>query len=212
MASVKCPECGLVNWRTAANCKRCGLAIAGGPADHGVDDHGTDDHEMDQQQPHAPCAAAQPMRDPFFDEDEFLHKLNRNSKLFYFIGGLQIGLWFFVGNLLIVDGVLNIGLSYLANKFRSRIAASFLVLLTLSSVLAALVAIATGALRFNLLTPVVLIGRIVASARVVYSTFKLNAHAVVDVNQMMPPLPPAFHNEEQTQWAQPAGSAQWQPE
>jgi hypothetical protein len=202
MTSVKCPQCGLVNWSTAANCKRCGLAVADGFADPG----------MDHQQSYAPPAPAQPIPGPFFDEDELLHKLKRDSHLFYVIGGLQILLWFFVGNFLIVDGVLNIGLSYLARKFRSRIAASLLVVLTLFSVLAALVALATGALRFNLLTPVVLIGRIVASVRMVYCTFKLNANVTVEVKHLMPPLPPAFHNEEQSQWAQPAGPAQWQPE
>ena len=202
MTSVKCPQCGLVNWTTTENCKRCGLPVADGFADH----------EIDQQQSYAPEVAAQPVGDPFFDEDELLHKLKRDSRLFYVIGGLQILLWFFIGNFLIVDGVLNIGLSFLARKFRSRIAASLLALLTVFSVLAALVALATGALRFNLLTPVVLIGRIVASVRMVYCTFKLNANANVDVVQMMPPLPPAFHPDEQTQWTQPTGSAQLLPD
>ena len=109
MTSVKCPQCGLVNWSTAANCKRCGLAVADGFEDSG----------MEQQQsyaPPAPAAYAQPVHNFNFDEEELLRKLNKDSKLFYFIGGLQMGLWFFVGNLLIVDGVLNIGLSFVANK------------------------------------------------------------------------------------------------
>lgn len=27
MNSIKCPQCGLVNWTTAASCKRCGLSF-----------------------------------------------------------------------------------------------------------------------------------------------------------------------------------------
>jgi hypothetical protein len=30
MASVKCPQCGLVNWNTASACERCGNEIASG--------------------------------------------------------------------------------------------------------------------------------------------------------------------------------------
>lgn len=203
MTSVKCPQCGLVNWSTAANCKRCGLAVANGPAD---------EPQFDQSQSYAAPADNRSFVNDSFEEENWIRNLKRDSRLFYVIGGLQILLWLFVGNLLIIDGVLNIGLSYVTNKFRSRITAILLVLLTLLSVLSALVALATGALRFNLLTPLVLIGRIVASARMVYCTFKLNAHVRVDMAQMMPPLPPVFHNEEGGQWAQPAGSAQWQPE
>jgi hypothetical protein len=202
MSSVKCPQCGLVNWITAENCKRCGLAVAGGPAD---------DNHSDESESYAPLVQTGSFATDSLDEEQWLHRLKRDSRLFYVIGGLQILLWLFVGNLLIIDGVFNIGLSYVANKFRSRIAASCLVVLTVLSVLSALVALATGALRFNLLTPVVLIGRIVASVRMVYCTFKLNARPKVDVAHMMPPLPPVFHQGESAQWAQPA-TAQWQPE
>lgn len=202
MSSIKCPQCGLVNWSTAENCKRCGLAVPGGPAD---------DNQVDESQSYAPPVQTGSFATESLDEEQWLNRLKRDSRLFYIIGGLQILLWLFVGNLLIVDGVFNIGLSYTANKFRSRIAAIFLVLLTVFSVLAALVALATGALHFNLLTPVVLIGRIVASCRMVYCTFKLNAQPQVNVANMMPPLPPVFHQEESGQWAQP-GAAQWQPE
>jgi hypothetical protein len=206
MSSVKCPQCGLVNWSTAENCKRCGLPVAAVPAE---------DHQFDQSQTYASPDPTGSLAGSFesqsVEEEQWLNRLKRDSRLFYFIGGLQILVWFFVGNLLIVDGVLNIGLSYVANKFRSRVAAILLVLLTLLSVLAVLVAVAAGELRFNLLTPLVLIGRIIASARMVYCTFKLNAHVKVDVAHIMPPLPPVFHHEEAAQWAQP-GPAQWQPE
>ena len=203
MTSVKCPQCGLVYWSTAENCKRCGLATAEGPVDQ----------QMDQPQADAPPAATKPIHSGSFDEDQWLRILKRDSRLFYFIGGLQILLWLFIGKLLILDGVCNIGLSFLANRFRSRVAAILLLLLTLFSVLVAFLALATGALHFNLLTPLVLIGRLAVSIRMVSSTFKLNAHVQVDVSRIMPPLPPAFHPEEGTQWAaQPSGSAQWQPE
>ncbi len=206
MSSVKCPQCGLVNWSTAENCKRCGLPVAAVPAD---------DHQFDQSQAYASPvptgSSAGSFESHSAEEEQWLNRLKRDSRLFYFIGGLQILVWFFVGNLLILDGVLNIGLSYVANKFRSRIAAILLVLLTLLSVLAVLVAVAAGELRFNLLTPLVLIGRIIASARMVYCTFKLNDQVKVAVAHIMPPLPPVFHNEEAAQWAQP-GPAQLQPE
>lgn len=206
MSSVKCPQCGLVNWSTAENCKRCGLPVAAVP---------TEDRQFDQTQTYAspdPTGSfAGSFESQSVEEEQWLNRLKRDSRLFYFIGGLQILVWFFVGNLLIVDGVLNIGLSYVANKFRSRVAAILLVLLTLLSVLAVLVAVAAGELRFNLLTPLVLIGRIIASSRMVYCTFKLNAHVKVDVGHIMPPLPPIFHHEEAAEWAQP-GPAQWQPE
>ena len=177
MTSVKCPQCGLVNWSTTPNCKRCGLALVEGPAD---------EHQFDQSQSYAAPADNRSFVSDSFEEENWIRNLKRDSRLFYVIGGLQILLWLVVGNLLIVDGVLNIGLSYVTNKFRSRIAAISLVLLTLLSVLSALVALATGALHFNLLTPIVLIGRIVASARMVYYTFKLNAHVSVEMAQMMP--------------------------
>lgn len=192
MSSIKCPQCGLVNWSTAENCKRCGLAIAASPAE---------DSEYDQNQAYAAPPPAGSFMDDSLEEEEWTSRLKRDSRLFYVIGGLQILLWFVVGNLLIVDGLFNIGLSYVANKFRSRIAAIALALLTLLSVLAALMALATGALRFNLLTPIVLIGRIVASVRMVYCTFKLNALVKDDASQMMPPLPPEFHQEAPAQWA-----------
>lgn len=202
MTSVKCPQCGLVYWTTAANCKRCGLPTAGGP----------DDHQPEPPKSNEPQGVTKPIQSANIDEEQLLHNLKRDSKLFYVIGGLQIALWFFVGNLLIFDGLCNIGLSFVASRFKSRIAAILLLLLTVLSVLVTLAAIGAGQLRVNLLTPLVLIGRMVASIRMVYSTFKLNAHVQVDVSRMMPPLPPVFHNEEKPQWAEPAGSAQWQPE
>lgn len=203
MTSIKCPQCGLVYWSTNENCRRCGLATAGGSAD---------DQQLDQPQSYATVAAPQPVAAPDIDEEQLLRNLKRDSKLFYFIGGLQIFLWLIVGNLLIVDGLCNIGLSYVAYKFKSRIAAILLMLLTFLSVLVALLSFATGALHVNLFTPLVIIWRLVVSIRMVYFTFKLNAHVEVDVTRMMPPLPPIFQKEEEMQWAQPAGSAQWQPE
>jgi fatty acid desaturase len=203
MTSVKCPQCGLVYWSTNENCRRCGLATDGGPAD---------DQQMDEPQSYAQSTAPQPLASQTIDEEQMLRNLKRDSKLFYFIGGLQIVLWLFVGNLLVLDGVCNIGLSFLAYKFKSRVAAILLMLLTFLSVLVALLALVTGALHFNLFTPIVIIWRLVVSIRMVYATFKLHAHAEVDVTRMMPPLPPVFHKEEETQWAQPAGAVQWQPE
>jgi hypothetical protein len=204
MTSVKCPQCGLVNWSDAESCKRCGLAIADGPVD---------DQQMEQAHSYAPPPATNPFPVYSFDEEQLVRRLRRDSHLFYFIGGLQTLAWLIVGHLLIVDAVFNVGLSFLANKFRSRIAAIVLLLLTLLSVMVGLIGFATGSVRFNPFVPLVLLGRLAVSIRIVYTTFKLNAHADQHIPHMMPPLPPAFHNEEGSQWAaQPAGSAQWQPE
>jgi hypothetical protein len=191
MTSVKCPQCGLVYWSTAENCKRCGV---------------TADDPTAQ-----PDSQVQETTISDDDAERLLGVLNKCSRLFYFIGGLQILAWFFIGNLLIFDGACNIGLSYLANKFKSRIAAILLFLLTLLSVGANL-ALFLLAGRGNFFIPLVLLWRLGCSVRMVSCTFKLNAYEAVDVTRMMPPLPPLFHKENESQWAQPVASAQWQPE
>jgi hypothetical protein len=171
-----------------------------------------DDHQIEQAHSYAPPPATNQIPGHSFDEEELLRRLRRDSYLFYFIGGLQTLAWLIVGHLLIVDAVFNVGLSFLANKFRSRVAAIALLLLTLLSVMVGLVGLATGSIGFNPFVPLVLVGRLAVSIRIVYTTFKLNAHADQHVAYMLPPLPPAFHNEEGSQWAQPVGSAQLQPE
>src|SRR5258706_12714330 len=203
MTSVKCPQCGLVNWSTAESCKRCGLAVADGLAN---------DQQMEQAQSDASPAAVNHFPGYSVEEEQLVRRLRRDSYLFYFIGGLQTLALLVVGHLLIVDAVFNVGLSFLANKFRSRVAAIALLLLTLLSVMVVLIRFATGSVRFNPFVPLVLVGRLAVSIRIVYTTFKLNAYADANVPQLMPPLPPAFHNEEGSQWAQPVSSAQWQPE
>jgi hypothetical protein len=141
-----------------------------------------------------------------------LRNLKKDTCLFYFIGGLQILAWFFIGQLLIVDAVLNIGLSYLTYRFKSRVAAILLALLTLLSVGANLLLFLIAG-RANFFIPLVLLWRLGCSIRMVYTTFKLNAHVQIDVTRMMPPLPPVFHKEEAgSQWVQPVSSAQLQPE
>jgi len=190
MTSVKCPQCGLVYWSTAENCRRCGV---------------TEDPPLE------PEAQAQPTKISDDDADRLVIVLNKCSRLFYFIGGVQILAWFFIGQLMIVDAILNIGLSYLSSRFKSRVAAILLALLTLLSV-AANIALFLLEGRGNFFIPLVLLWRLGCSIRMVYCTFKLNAYEAVDVTRMMPPLPPLFPRESESQWAQPAGSAQWQPE
>jgi hypothetical protein len=202
MTSVKCPQCGLVYWKTAANCKRCGLATADGPPEH----------ELEQMQYQPPPTPARPIRTDIFDEDQLIRNLKKDSQLFYFIGGLQFVLWFVVGNFLIFDAVCNVGLSFVAHRFRSRIAAILLLLLTVASVIVGMVGMALTGAHLNILVPILLLGRLAASIRMVYSTFRLNAQVVEDVSRMMPPLPPVFHKEDVPQWAAPAAAAQWQPE
>jgi hypothetical protein len=146
------------------------------------------------------------------DAEQMLGKLKKCSRLFYFIGGLQILAWFLLGNLLIIDGACNIGLSYLTQKFKSRIAAIILLLLTLLSVMVGLLTMVVGGMKFSLFIPLVLLWRLATSTRMVYLTFKLNAYEEVDVTRMMPPLPPVFQKEDASEWSQPAGSPQLQPE
>jgi hypothetical protein len=202
MTSVKCPQCGLVYWSTAENCKRCGLL---------TDDMSTFQPESNVQQTPTPTTGRSSQISDA-DAEQMLSNLKKCSRLFYFIGGLQILAWFILGNLLIFDGVCNIGLSYLAYRFKSRIAATMLVLMTLLSVMIGLLAMAMGAIRFNLFVPLVLVWRLATSIRMVYITFKLNAYEEVDVTRMMPPLPPVFQKEDASPWSPPAVSAQLQPE
>lgn len=202
MTSVKCPQCGLVYWSTSENCRRCGLL---------TDDMSTFQPESHFQEAPAPNNGRQGQISDA-DAEQMLGKLKKCSRLFYFIGGLQILAWFLLGNLLIVDGACNIGLSYLTQRFKSRITAIILLLLTLLSVMVGLLAMAVGGMKFNLFIPLVLLWRLATSIRMVYLTFKLNAYDEVDVTRMMPPLPPVFQKEDATEWSQSAGSPQLQPE
>lgn len=202
MNSIKCPQCGLVYWATNENCKRCGLA--------------TGEIAVDQPKSYPPPPSYRGGKSlgvaNTFDEEQMIRNLKRDSYVFYVIGGLQVLLWFAIGQLLIVDALFNIGLSFIASKFRSRIAAILLLCVTVLSVMIALGAAVMGTLHFNILAPLILLGRLAASIRMVYCTFKLNSLVAEDVTQMMPPLPPSFQDEDEAQWAAPVGSAQLQAE
>lgn len=203
MNSVKCPQCGLIYWSTAENCRRCGLLTADIP---------TFQPESSVQQAPTPTTGRH-SQSLDAEAEALLSNLKKDSRLFYFIGGLQILAWFFIGQLLIVDAFFNIGLSYLAFRFKSRVAAILLSLLTLLSVGVGLLAILVMGARLNFFIPIILLWRLGCSIRMVYTTFKLHAYEEVDVTRMMPPLPPVFHKEEDaSQWGQPAGSPQLQPE
>jgi hypothetical protein len=186
MKSTKCPQCGLVYWSTDPNCKRCGLPTAdeSSPAY---------DEQPYQDQPQY---FAQPS--PDYVEDAATAKLLKNLKadsiFFYVIGGLQIILWFVIGQFMIVDGVLNITLSFLVYKFKSRVAALFLLGLTLLAILGTVAAIATGQ-RGGLIFPIGMILRLLASIRMVNASFKLHGLAHESSAQVMPPPPPNFYPE-----------------
>jgi hypothetical protein len=197
MTSVKCPQCGLVYWSTAENCRRCGVTA--------------DDPIAEPDSFAKPLVSKPQNKISDADAERLLSNLKKDSRLFYFIGGLQVLAWFFIGQLLIVDAVLNIGLSYLTFRFKSRVAAILLALLTLLSAGANLLLFLIAG-RGNFFIPLVLLWRLGCSARMVYSTFKLSAYEAVDVTRMMPPLPPVFHKEDNSQWVQPVSSAQLQPE
>jgi hypothetical protein len=197
MNSIKCPQCGHIYWSTAENCRRCGLLTEDIPT--------FQPGSVVQQAPNLTTGRHNQISDA--DAERLLSNLKKDSRLFYGIGGLQILLWFFVGQLMIVDGFFNIGLSYLTFRFRSRVAAMLLALLTLISIGVGLLTILVMG-RFNLFIPLILIWRLACSIRMVYTTFKLHAYQEVDVTTMMPPLPPLIHKEDASQWAQPVGSAQ----
>ena len=199
MTSVKCPQCGLVYWSTAENCRRCGVTAD----DPTAQPDSYAQPQISTTRPRSQISEA--------DAERLLSNLKKDSRLFYFIGGLQVLAWFFIGQLLIVDAALNIGLSYLTFRFKSRVAAILLSLLTLLSVGANL-ALFLIAGRGNFFIPLVLLWRLGCSARMVYTTFKLNTYEAVDVTRMMPPLPPLFHKEDDSHWVQPVASAQLQPE
>ena len=186
MKSTKCPQCGLVYWSTDPNCKRCGLPTAD-------ESSPTYDEQPYQDQPQY---FAQPS--PDYVEDAATAKLLKNLKadsiLFYVIGGLQIILWFVIGQLMIVDGLLNITLSFLVYKFKSRVAALFLLGLTLLAILATVAAIATGQ-RGGLIFPIGMIIRLLASIRMVNASFKLQGLGQESPAQVMPPPPPNFYPE-----------------
>lgn len=186
MKSTKCPQCGLVYWSTDPNCKRCGLPTA---------DESSPSYDEHQYQPQY---SAQPAPVVNYEDDAATAKLLKNLKgdsiFFYVIGGLQIILWFVLGQLMIVDGVLNITLSFLVYKFKSRVAALFLLGLTLLAILGAIAAIAAGS-RAGLIFPIGLIIRLLASIRMVNAAFKLQGYAQESPAQVIPPPPPNFYPE-----------------
>ena len=94
MKSTKCPQCGLVYWTTAPNCKRCGLPTADYEGERPVAEM------QDQPSGDAPgethCYAPQSTATIGDEvrEEQLLRNLKRDARLFYFIGGLQALAWF----------------------------------------------------------------------------------------------------------------------
>jgi len=205
MKSTKCPQCGLVYWMTEPKCKRCGMTT--------MEPSAADPYPAQPQ--YQPQYAQQPMQVMNFAEDaakaKLLKHLKADSIFFYFVGGMQVGLWFFMGHLLIVDGFLNIGLSFLVHKFKSRVAAIFLLGLTLLGLLFGLLAIALLGARAGVILPIALIVRVLSAARMVYTTFKLKGYVEEGPMKWLPPPPPDFQSEDAPQWTPPDPSPQWQP-
>lgn len=200
MKSTKCPQCGLVYWATDPNCKRCGLATADSSVEPPV--HEAQFQTQDPSQPPANGPANPAIA-------QMIRNIKTDAIFFYVIGGLQILVWFALGQLLIVDGILNIGLSFLIYKFRSRVAAIFLLGLTLLSMASAFIMMAEGA-KVGVIFPIVLLLRFAASLRMVQSTFKLSGYVEESPARPLPPPPPNFHPEPAPQWE--ANTApQWQP-
>ena len=199
MDSIKCPRCGLIFWNSAESCRRCGLLTEDFPT--------FKPDSFVQLAPNPTTRRHSQISDT--DAERLLGTLKKDSRLFYAISGLQILLWFFVGQLLIVDAVFNISLSYLTYRFKSRVAAILLALLTLLSAGTALLAILVMGAKFNFVISLILLWRFGCSIRMIYATFKLHTYEEVDVTRMMPPLPPRFPKKEAEQWS--PSSAQLQP-
>lgn len=189
MKSTKCPQCGLVYWATDPNCKRCGLATADSSVETPVHDQTQSVSQPPANGPANPATA------------QMIRNIKTDAIFFYVIGGLQILAWFALGQLLIVDGILNIGLSFLIYKFRSRVAAIFLLGLTLLSMISAFIMMIEGA-KVGVIFPIVLLLRFAASLRMVQSTFKLNGYVEEVPARPLPPPPPNFHPETAPQWAE----------
>lgn len=197
MKGIKCSQCGLVYWSTDPNCRRCGLATEAEPAPSY--DEPQDQYQY-QQQNFTPAA---PVYN--YGEDAVTAKLLKDLKggsiYFYIIGGLQILLWFVLGQLMIVDGVLNITLSFLVHKFRSRVAALCLMGITLLAIMATVAAFAAGE-HSAMISPVGIIIRLWASIRMVKAAFQLHGYQPPSPAQVLPPPPPNFYPETAPQYAE----------
>jgi hypothetical protein len=156
----------------------------------------------------------QPRVDMSFGDDAMRAKLLKNIKsdacYFYIVGGLQILLWFVLGHLWIVDGLINVGLSFLVHRFRSRVAAIFLLVVSVLGVMFGFMAIAMLGARPGIIYPIALVIRVLTSARMVYATFKLNSYVVESKPQWLPPPPPEFQPQEEP-WTVSNTAVQWQP-
>jgi hypothetical protein len=132
---------------------------------------------------------------------KLLKDVKGGSIYFYVIGGLQILLWFVLGQLMIVDGVLNITLSFLVHKFRSRVAAICLLGITLLAIMSTIVAFAAGE-HSAMVSPIGIIIRLWASIRLVKATFSLQGYVPQSPAQVLPPPPPNFYPETAQQYAE----------
>jgi hypothetical protein len=204
MESIRCPKCGLTYWRTASSCKRCGAPASPAPVaqSYAAPAPGFTSH--------APAFAANFSNGN--DETKragLLKNIKRDTRFFYVIGGLQIVAWFVIGNLLIVDGLLNICATFLVHKFKSRTAAGFLLLLTLLSIVVGIKIMTTGAHRPGAFMPLGMLARLLTSIRMLYSTCKLREFPEMELAPALPPPPPVFYQETAApQWASPnAGGA-----
>ena len=205
MKSTKCPQCGMVYWATEPKCKRCGLVTG----EASLSDSSAQQQEHIQTQ----YGGFSQMPISYFGEDpakaKFLKNITTDAIFFYVIGGLQMVVWVFLGQLLIVDAVLNIGLSFVVHKFKSRVAAVCLLGFTLLVALVGIAQMAAGE-RIGAFLPIVLILRLLAAGRMVQATFKLNGYVEQAPARVLPPPPPNFHPEANQQWSGANASPQWQ--
>lgn len=200
MKSTKCPQCGLVYWSSDAHCKRCGTGTS--------EPFGNDSASAQPQfAPQQPMSAYNILEDPA--KAKLLKNLKGDAIFFYIVGGLQILVWFVAGQFLIVDGILNIGLSFLVHKFRSRVAAVVLLGLTLLGMTFGLLAVAAG-MEVGFFFPIALIIRVLTSVRMVYTAFKLNGYVEEAPAKWLPPPPPNFHPEATAQWTPAEAAPQMQ--
>jgi len=141
--------------------------------------------------------------------EKLLKSLKGDSYFFYLVGGLQILLALVRDSLLFVDGFINLVLSFLVHKFRSRVAAIILLCFSILGAVFWLMTIVLVGRRSGIFYPLALVFRVLTSARMVFATFKLNGYVEETPALRLPPPPPDLHAE--PQWAVNNTSPQWQP-
>ena len=179
MHSTKCPKCGLVYLSTASNCKNCGTETQA-------------PEQFDYLKVTTPVQVAVPMmahagkvsKIEVSRKEHLLNILKRDSFLFYYVGAALLVLSYFVSYVLIPDALLNIALGYVAYRFKSRAAAVALLGIAILVILAGVAWMIKDGPSLNLVTPLILIFRVIAGVRIVRTVFELKSLSTSEMAPM----------------------------